>query len=142
MGWVGTFVVARVSIDGRTKCARSPGETTSARDVVSPGDRTPLHIPTSPAPTRTKPPPRHVCKNPTRVSHTLSGHPLRGRGNAVITAPTADHAVEQNTPPTADYAVEQNTPPTRRGRFIAPTADLSALAGCSAIRIIHLMNHA
>jgi hypothetical protein len=27
----------------------------------------------------------------------------------------------------ADYADEQNNPDTRRGRFIAPTADLSAL---------------
>ena len=31
MGWVGTLVVALVSVDGRTKGARSPGETTSTR---------------------------------------------------------------------------------------------------------------
>jgi hypothetical protein len=39
---------------------------------------------------------------------------------------------------TADYADEQNTPAICRGRFIAPTADLSALVGWSCIRIILL----
>ena len=29
----------------------------------------------------------------------------------------------------ADYADEQNDPDTRRGRFIAPNADLSAFSG-------------
>ena len=35
-----------------------------------------------------------------------------------------------------DYADEQNNPAICRGRFIAPTADLSALRGCSGIRSI------
>ncbi|HLZ80929.1 MAG TPA: hypothetical protein VKP04_04800 [Ktedonobacteraceae bacterium] len=35
-----------------------------------------------------------------------------------------------------DYANAQNTPNICRGRFIVPTADLSALYGCSIILII------
>jgi hypothetical protein len=38
----------------------------------------------------------------------------------------------------ADYVNEQHTPDSRRGRFIAPSADLSALSGRSAIRMILL----
>ena len=35
-----------------------------------------------------------------------------------------------------DYADKQNIPTHSRGRFIVPTADLSALGGCSALRFI------
>jgi hypothetical protein len=35
----------------------------------------------------------------------------------------------------ADYDDEQNNPDTRRCRFIAPTADVSALAGFSGISL-------
>jgi hypothetical protein len=39
------------------------------------------------------------------------------------------------TPVGADYAHEQNNPDTRRCRFIAHTADLSALGGFHDIQI-------
>jgi hypothetical protein len=42
------------------------------------------------------------------------------------------------TPVGADDADEQNTPDPRRGRFIAPIADLSASRGRSAIQINEL----
>ena len=35
----------------------------------------------------------------------------------------------------ADYADEQNNPDTRRGRFIAPNADLSAFSGFHDISV-------
>jgi hypothetical protein len=38
-----------------------------------------------------------------------------------------------------NYAYEQTAPDTRRGRFIAPSADLSALYGCPHISIIPSM---
>jgi hypothetical protein len=38
----------------------------------------------------------------------------------------------------ADYVDEQNNPAIRRGRFIAPSADLSAIDGCSTFQIIKL----
>ena len=38
----------------------------------------------------------------------------------------------------ADYADEQNNPAISRGRFIAPTADLSATCGVNHTRIILL----
>ena len=49
-----------------------------------------------------------------------------------------DSAVEYpiSTPVGADYAHEHNTPAIRRGRFIAPTAAVSALAGVAAIPLI------
>ena len=34
-----------------------------------------------------------------------------------------------------DYELEEITLDTRRGRFIVPTADLSALGGCSKIQL-------
>jgi len=42
-------------------------------------------------------------------------------------------------PAGADDAHEQNKPDPCRGRFIVPTADLSALYGCSINRIIYLI---
>jgi hypothetical protein len=42
------------------------------------------------------------------------------------------------TPVGADDADEPTTPALRRGRFIAPTADLSASRGRSAIQINEL----
>jgi hypothetical protein len=41
----------------------------------------------------------------------------------------------------AAYANEQNTPNPCRVRFIVPTADLSALYGCSIILIIYFNLH-
>jgi hypothetical protein len=38
-----------------------------------------------------------------------------------------------------NYAYEQTAPDSRRGRFIEPTADLSALYGCPHISIIPSM---
>jgi hypothetical protein len=41
----------------------------------------------------------------------------------------------------ADYADEQTHPIIRRGRFIAPIADLSALGGFSDIQMKRLILH-
>src|SRR5437879_5313214 len=63
---------------------------------------------------------------PTKISDPLGKSSFRVKRRARFIAATAD------------YADEQNTPNTCRGRFIAPTADSSALAGWSCIRIILL----